>query len=74
MPLTGIHTGNCEAWKVAVHTMLANAPAKRRAAAGREIQTTLDREKEFWVKFPDAPNWARGTGYTTEEETKKHTK
>ena len=72
MPIPG--TEDAEAWKVITQSMLLEAPSKMRAALEKELRTNAEREAEYWRLFPDAPNWALGTGFSTEEETMAHLK
>ena len=53
-------------------SMLLEAPSKMRAALEKELRTNAESEAEYWRLFPDAPNWALGTGFSTEEETMAH--
>ena len=55
-------------------SMLRESPSKMRAALEKELRTNAEREAEYWRLFPDAPNWALGTGFSTEEETMAHLK
>lgn len=66
MPIPG--TEDCEAWKVVVRRLRDLGPPSTRRQVDEEIEQSINIEADFWVRYPNSPNWALGTGFSTEAE------